>query len=73
MSGTAALAVLLIKTLLPYFFPDPTRAKWQPDQPAELAQFHMRTTPQEEPVGRPTQAPAELCREISKQTTVTLG
>ena len=67
MSGAAALAVLLI-TLLPYFFPDPTRAKWQPDQPAELAQFHMRTTPQEEPVGRPTQAPAGT-QEISKQTT----
>jgi hypothetical protein len=55
LSGAAALAVLLI-TLLGYFFPDPTREKWQPDQPAELAQFHMRTTPQEEPVSpaRPT-------------------
>ena len=67
MSGAAALAVLLI-TLLPYFFPDPTRTKWQTGQPAELAQFHMRTTPQEEPVGRPTQAPAGT-QEISKQTT----
>ena len=67
LSGAAALAVLLI-TLLGYFFPDPTRAKWQPDQPAELAQFHMRTTPQEEPVGRPTQAPPGT-QEISKQTT----
>jgi hypothetical protein len=67
LSGAAALAVPLI-TLLGYFFPDPTRAKWQPDQPAELAQFHMRTTPQEEPVGRPTQVPAST-QEISKQTT----
>ena len=67
MSGAAALAVLLI-TLLPYFFPDPTRTKWQTGQPAELAQFHMRTTPQEEPVGRPTQASAGT-QEISKQTT----
>jgi len=67
LSSGAALTVLLI-TLLGYFFPDPTRAKWQPDQPAELAQFHMRTTPQEEPVGRPTQAPPGT-QEISKQTT----
>ena len=67
MSGAAALAVLLI-TLLGYFFPDPTRAKWQPGQPAELAQVLMRTMPREEPVGRPTQAPA-VTQEISKQTT----
>ena len=68
LSCAAALAVLLIITLLGYFFPDPTRAKWQPGQPAELAQVLMRTTPQEEPVGRPTQAPAGT-QEISKQTT----
>jgi hypothetical protein len=67
LSSGAALTVLLI-TLLGYFFPDPTRAKWQPGQPAELAQVLMRTTPQEEPVGRPTQAPAGT-QEISKQTT----
>ncbi len=67
MAGAAALAVPLI-TLLGYFFPDPTRPKWQTGQPAELAQFHMRTTPQEEPVGRPTQAPPGT-QEISKQTT----
>jgi hypothetical protein len=67
LSGAAALAVLLI-TLLGYFFPDPTRAKWQPGQPAELAQVLMRTAPQEEPVGRPNQAPAGT-QEISKQTT----
>ena len=67
LSGAAAL-LLLIVTLLGYFFPDPTGAKWQPGQPAELAQVLMRTTPQEEPVGRPTQAPAGT-QEISKQTT----
>ena len=67
LSGAAALLLLII-TLLGYFFPDPTRAKWQPGQPAELAQVLMRTTPQEEPVGRPTQAPAGT-QEISKQTT----
>ena len=47
MSGAAALLLLII-TLLGYFFPDPTRAKWQSGQPAELAQVLMRTTPQEE-------------------------
>ena len=67
LSSSAALTVLLI-TLLGYFFPDPTRAKWQPGPPAELAQVLMRTTPQEAPVGRPTQAPAGT-QEISKQTT----
>jgi hypothetical protein len=67
LSSGAAVAVLL-STLLSYFFPDPTRTKWQPGQPAELAQALTRTTPQEEPVGRPTQAPADT-QEISKQTT----
>jgi len=67
LSSGAALTVLLI-TLLGYFFPDPTRAKWQPGPPAELAQVLMRTTPQEAPIGRPTQAPAGT-QEISKQTT----
>jgi hypothetical protein len=67
LSGAAALLLLII-TLLGYFFPDRTGPKWQPGQPAELAQVLMRTTPQEEPVGRPTQAPAGT-QEISKQTT----
>jgi hypothetical protein len=67
LTGAAALAVLLI-SLLTYFFPDPTRAKWQEDQPAQLAMVLMRTTPQEEPVGRPTQAPAGA-QEVSEQTT----
>jgi hypothetical protein len=57
LSGAAALAILLI-TLLTYFFPDPTRVKWQAGEPAQLANVLIRTTPQEEPVGRPTQAPA---------------
>src|SRR5512135_2800425 len=67
-SSGAALAVLLIN-LVTYFLPDPTTgAKWPPGQPAELAQVLMRTTPQKEPVGRPTQTPAGT-QEISKQTT----
>ena len=67
LSGAAALLLLII-TLLGYFFPDPTRAKWQPGQPAEVAQVLMRTTPQEEPVGRPTHTPTGT-QEASKQTT----
>jgi hypothetical protein len=67
LSSGAALAVLLTN-LVTYFLPEPTRAKWQSGQPAELALLHMRTTPQEEPVGRPTQAPAGT-QEASKQTT----
>ena len=37
----AAVVLLPIITLLGYFFPDPTRAKWQPGQSAELAQAPM--------------------------------
>jgi hypothetical protein len=67
LSSGAVLAVLL-STLVTYFFPDPTGAKWQAGQHAELAKALMRTTPREEPVGRPTQAPAGI-QEVSEQTT----
>ena len=66
LSGAAALAVLFI-TLVTYFLPDPTRAKWQAGEPAQLAKVLMRPTPQEEPVGRPTQAPAST-QEASEQS-----
>ena len=67
LSSGAVLAVLL-STLVTYFFPDPTGAKWQAGQHAQLAKVLMRTTPQEEPVGRPTQAPAGT-QKVSEQTT----
>ena len=67
LSSGAVLAVLL-STLVTYFFPDPTGAKWQAGQHAQLAKVLMRTTPQEEPVGRPTQAPAGT-QEVSEHAT----
>ena len=67
LSSGAVLAVLLI-TLVTYFFPDPTGAKWQAGQHAQFAKVLMRTTPQEEPVGRPTQAPAGT-QKVSEQIT----
>jgi len=65
-SSGAALAVLLIG-LVTYFFPDPTGTTRQTGQPAQLAQVLMRTTPQEVPVDRPTQAPTDT-QEVSTQT-----
>jgi hypothetical protein len=66
LSSGVALAVLLI-TLITYFFPDPTDAKWQAGQHAELAKVLLRTTPQEEPVRRPIQSPAAT-EEVAQQT-----
>ena len=67
LSSGTALAVFLI-ALVTYFCPDPTAAKWQAGRHAQLAKVPMRTTPQAEPVGRPTQAPAGA-QEVSEQRT----
>ena len=66
LSSGAALTVLLF-TLVTYFFPKPTGAKWQAGQ-LQSAKVLMRTTAPKEPVGRPTQAPAGA-QEVSEQTT----
>jgi hypothetical protein len=66
LSSGGALAVLLI-TLITYFFPDPTDAKWQAGQHAELAKVLLRTTQQEEPVRRPIQSPTAT-ENVAQQT-----
>jgi hypothetical protein len=60
--------VVLLMTLLTYFFPDPTGAEWQAGQHAELAKVPLRTTPQEEPVRRAIQLPAAPGK-VAQQTT----
>jgi hypothetical protein len=67
LSSGAALAVLL-STFVTYFFPDPTGAKWQAGQQAQLAKVLVRTTPQDEPVGRTTRAQGGT-QEVSERTT----
>jgi hypothetical protein len=66
LSSGGALTVLLI-TLITYFFPDPTDAKWPAGQHADLAKVHLRPIQQEEPVRRPIQLPTAT-KEVAQQT-----